>query len=140
MVSQSCMKRSGISPFAILVSLPALLVVAFFLSLTEHGQSPETSKSLPDNKRLVKPTILIIDRGGKPTSNEAILSAATANAALSNESSGHLAQRSTAGILRGLSAACSELKKGRPRKDCLALARWQQTAGLVPTETSMKIR
>ena len=131
------MKRSRINLFAILASFSALLVVAFLLSNTGHGQSPETSKSLPgDNKRLVKPTILIIDRVGKPTSNEAILSAAAANLALSNEAVWIFGAKEQHGwylyaplIGRMLGTEDGPATKGF----ALALAHWQQTAGLNPT-------
>ena len=130
------MKHSRIIFFAIAVSIPAVLVVAF-LSHTGHGQSPETSRSLPgEPKRLVKPTILIIDRVGKPSSDEAILSAAATNQALSNEAVWTFGAKEQHGwylytplIGRLLGTEDTPATKGF----ALALARWQQTAGLNPT-------
>jgi len=131
------MKRLIVSIGTTLIVLPALLAGAFFLTGTGHGQSPETSKPLStEPKRLVKPTILIIDRGGKPTSNEAILPAAAANLALSNESVWTFGAKEQHGwylyvplISRLLGTAEAPATKGF----ALALAQWQQTAGLNPT-------
>lgn len=131
------MKRLIVNIAAILIVLPATLAGAFFLTSIGHGQSPETSKSLPgEPKRLVKPTIWIIDRGGKPTNSEAILSAAAANLALSNESIWIFGGKEQRGwylyaplIGRLLGTDDGPASKGF----ALALARWQQTADLTPT-------
>jgi zinc D-Ala-D-Ala carboxypeptidase len=131
------MKRSRINLFAILASVPALLVVAFLLTNTGRGQSPETSKPLPgENKRLVKPTILIIDRVGKPTNNEAIMSAAAANLSLSNEGVWTFGAKEQHGwyLYAPLIGRLLGTEEGPATKGfALSLARWQQTAGLNPT-------
>lgn len=131
------MKRLTINIAAILIVLPALLAGAFFLTSIGHGQSPETSKSsTSEPKRLVKPTILIIDRGGKPASNEAIVSAAAANLALGNESTWTFGGKEQHGwyLYTSLIGRLLGTVDGPGTKGfALALARWQQTAGLTPT-------
>jgi zinc D-Ala-D-Ala carboxypeptidase len=131
------MKRLTITIATILIVLPALLAGAFFLTSTGHGQSPETSKPLPtEPKRLVKPTILIIDRGGKPTSNEAILSAAAANLVLSNEAVWTFGAKEQHGwyLYAPLISRLLGTDEGPAAKGfAIALARWQQVAGLNPT-------
>jgi LAS superfamily LD-carboxypeptidase LdcB len=131
------MKRLIVNIAAILFGLSGLLAGAFFLTSIGRGQSPEPSKPLQsESRRLVKPTILIIDRVGKPTSNEAILSAAAANLALSNEAVWTFGAKEQHGwylyaplIGRMLGTEDGPATKGF----ALALARWQQTAGLNPT-------
>ena len=131
------MKRLIVNIAAILFLFPALLAGAFFLTSIGHGQSPEPSKPQPtETRRLVKPTILIIDRVGKPNSDDAILSAATANQALSNEAVWTFGAKEQHGwylyaplIGRMLGTEDAPASKGF----ALALARWQQNAGLSPT-------
>ena len=131
------MKRLTTNIAASVIVLPALVLGAFLLTGIGHGQSPATAGQQPSEpRRLVKPTILIIDRVGKPTSNEAILSAAAANLALSNESVWSFGGKEqhgwylyTALIGRLLGTEEAAATKGF----AIALARWQQTAGLVPT-------
>lgn len=131
------MKRLIVNIAAILIVFPLLLAGAVFLTGIGHGQSPETSKPLQtEPKRLVKPTILIIDRVGKPTSNEAIMSAAAANATLANEAVWTFGAKEQRGwylyaplIGRLLATDDEPATNGF----ALALARWQQNAGLNPT-------
>ena len=131
------MKRLTINRGAILIVLPTLVVGGFLLTSIGHGQSPETAKQLPgEPRRLVKPTILIIDRVGKPTSNEAILSAAAANAALSTEFVWPFGGKEQHGwyLYTALIGRLLGTEEGPATKGfAIALARWQQTAGLVPT-------
>jgi LAS superfamily LD-carboxypeptidase LdcB len=131
------MKRLIVNIAAILFVLPALLAGAFFLTSIGHGQSPETSKPLQtEPKKLVKPTILIIDRVGKPTSNEAIMSAAAANLALSNEAVWTFGAKEQHGwyLYAPLIGRLLGTEDGPATKGfALSLARWQQTAGLNPT-------
>ena len=131
------MKRLIVNIAAIFFVLPALLAGAFFLNSIGHGQSPEPSKPQPtETRRLVKPTILIIDRVGKPNSDDAILSAATANQALSYEAVWTFGAKEQHGwylyaplMGRMLGTEEAPATKGF----ALALARWQQIAGLNPT-------
>lgn len=132
------MKRSRINLFAILAALPGLLTVAFLLSATSQGQSPEAPRAAPaDVKRLVKPTILIVDRAGSATvNNEALDSAVTANATLSYQFTWTFGGKEQHGwylytplISRLLGADETTPGKGF----AIALARWQQASGLNPT-------
>src|SRR5262245_44292271 len=81
------MKRFSIKLFGILTALYSLLALVMFVSNVGQGQSADPPKSSPtDPRRLVKPTVLIIDRAGKPIANsEALAAAATANSSLSSE-------------------------------------------------------
>jgi hypothetical protein len=63
------MKRLTTNIAASVIVLPALVLGAFLLTGIGRGQSTETAGQQPSEpRRLVKPTILIIDRVGKPTS------------------------------------------------------------------------
>jgi LAS superfamily LD-carboxypeptidase LdcB len=131
------MKRLIVNIAAILIVLPVLLGGALFLTSIGHGQSPQSPKpSQNDLKRLVKPTIWIIDPGGKPASSEAILSAAAANLALSNESLWTFGGKEQHGwyLYTSLISRMLGTEEGPGTKGfALALARWQQTSGLTPT-------
>ena len=132
------MKRLIVKMAAIFFVLPALLAGAIFLNGIGHGQTPETPQASPaDTKRLVKPTILIIDRGGKPTINtEAINSAAAANITLSSDVSWTFGGKEQHGwyLYTPLISRLLGTDQGPTTKGfALALARWQQVAGLNPT-------
>jgi len=131
------MKRLIVNIAAIFFVLPALLAGAFFLNSIGHGQSPEPSTPLKtEPRRLVKPTILIIDRVGKPNTDEAILSAAAANLALSSEAVWTFGAKEQHGwyLYAPLIGRLLGTEDGPATKGfALALARWQQTAGLNPT-------
>jgi zinc D-Ala-D-Ala carboxypeptidase len=131
------MKRLIANIAAILFVLPASLAGAFFLNSIGHGQSPEPSKPLQtEPRRLVKPTMLIIDRVGKPNSDEAILSAAAANLALSNEAVWTFGAKEQHGwylYAPLIGRLLGTVDSPATRRFALALARWQQTAGLNPT-------
>ncbi|HJZ82074.1 MAG TPA: D-alanyl-D-alanine carboxypeptidase family protein [Pyrinomonadaceae bacterium] len=133
------MKRSRIYFFAVLVGLPLLPAFGLLVSNIGYGQSPDPPKSsATDAKRLVKPTILIIDRAGKPiVNNEALAAAAAANLlTLSNEFAWTFGSKEQHGwflyaplIKRLVGADDPPASKGF----AVALARWQQTSGLSPT-------
>lgn len=131
------MKRLIVNIAAILLVLPAVLVAAFFLTSTGHGQSPQVQRPSPgEPKRLVKPTIWIIDPAGKPASSEAILSAAAANSALSDEAVWTFGGKEQHGwyLYNSLINRILGTEEGPGTKAfALALAHWQQTSDLTPT-------
>jgi len=130
------MKRFRMSLFAIL-AIPACFVVAL-LSGSGLGQVQDPPKaSPPDARRLVKPTILILDNAGKATANlAAIDSAVSANIAFSDEISWMFGGKQQKGwylyaplIRQLLGTEDMPASKGF----AVALAHWQQTSGLNPT-------
>jgi zinc D-Ala-D-Ala carboxypeptidase len=131
------MKRLIVNIAVVLAVLPALVGGALFLTSTGHGQTPQSPKPSPNEpKRLVKPTIWIIDPGGKPANNEAILSAAAANLVLSDESVWTFGGKEQHGwyLYTSLISRMLGTEEGPGTKAfALALAHWQQTSGLTPT-------
>jgi uncharacterized protein YcbK (DUF882 family) len=132
------MKRSGVNLFTILLGLPSLLTVGLLVSDIGHGQSPDPPKSLTNEvKRLVKPTVLIIDPTGKPiVANDVVASAAAANLTLSNEFSWTFGGKAQRGwyLYTSLINRVLGIDDGvGSNAFALALARWQETSGLKPT-------
>jgi len=129
------MKRIRIKLFGILIALPALVTLVSSLG---HGQSADPPSSAPiDVKRLVKPTILIIDRAGQPVANnEALATAAAANSILSSEFVWTFGGKEQHGwyLYTPLIDSFLGIDDG-PGSNAfaLALARWQETNGLKPT-------
>jgi len=132
------MKRFSIKLFGILTALYSLLALVMFVSNVGQGQSADPPKSSPtDPRRLVKPTVLIIDRAGKPIANsEALAAAATANSSLSSEFVWTFGGKEQHGwyLYTPLINRLLGVEDGPGSSAfALALARWQEVSGLKPT-------
>lgn len=132
------MKQFRWKGLAIAFAVPAVVTTLVLLSRSGRSQAQEPSKNtIVDVKRLVKPTILILDPAGKPiVNNAAIDSAAAANAELSYDFAWTFGGKQQHGwylyaplLSRMLAVDDAPASKGF----AIALARWQQTAGLNPT-------